>query len=73
MQFAMRRNVLFLRLFRLNPNPGKISRETDRNLIGNEETIRALAAGVDPVIIRQRQQDAIQPFLEMREKYLLYR
>lgn len=53
--------------------PGKISLETNKNLIGNEEAIRALAAGVDPVIVRQRQQDAIQPFLEMREKYLLYR
>jgi uncharacterized protein YbbC (DUF1343 family) len=53
--------------------PGKISLEADRNLIGNEETLRALAAGVDPEAIRQRQQDAIQPFLELREKYLLYR
>jgi uncharacterized protein YbbC (DUF1343 family)/CubicO group peptidase (beta-lactamase class C family) len=53
--------------------PEKISLETDRNLIGNEETLRALAAGVDPEAIRQRQQDAIQPFLELREKYLLYR
>jgi uncharacterized protein YbbC (DUF1343 family)/CubicO group peptidase (beta-lactamase class C family) len=53
--------------------PGKISLEADRNLIGNEETLRALAAGVDPEDIRQRQQDAIQPFLELREKYLLYR
>ena len=53
--------------------PGKISLEADRKLIGNEETLRALAAGVDPEAIRQRQQDAIQPFLELREKYLLYR
>jgi len=42
-------------------------------LIGNEETLRALAAGDDPQAIRQRQQDAIQPFLALREKYLLYR
>lgn len=53
--------------------PGKISLETDRKLIGNEEVLRALAAGDDPQAIRQRQQDAIQPFLVLREKYLLYR
>jgi uncharacterized protein YbbC (DUF1343 family)/CubicO group peptidase (beta-lactamase class C family) len=53
--------------------PGKIGLEVDQNLIGNEEMLRALAAGVDPEVIRQRQQDAIQPFLELREKYLLYR
>ncbi len=53
--------------------PGKISLETDRKLIGNEEVLRALAAGDDPQAIRQRQQDALQPFLVLREKYLLYR
>jgi len=53
--------------------PGKISLDAGRNLIGNEETLRALAAGDDPEAIRQRQQDAIQPFLALREKYLLYR
>lgn len=53
--------------------PGKISVEADRRLIGNEEVLRALAAGDDPEAIRQRQQDAIQPFLALREKYLLYR
>jgi len=53
--------------------PGKISLEVNRNLIGNEETLRALAAGDDPEAIRQRQQDAIQPFLALRERYLLYR
>ncbi len=53
--------------------PGRISLDADRTLIGNDETLRALAAGVDPEAIRQRQQDAIQPFLELREKYLLYR
>jgi uncharacterized protein YbbC (DUF1343 family) len=53
--------------------PGKIPLEADRALIGNAETIRALAAGEDPEAIRQRQQDAMQPFLALREKYLLYR
>jgi len=53
--------------------PGEISLEADRPLIGNAETIRALAAGEDPEAIRQRQQDVMQPFLALREKYLLYR
>jgi uncharacterized protein YbbC (DUF1343 family)/CubicO group peptidase (beta-lactamase class C family) len=53
--------------------PGKISLDTNRNLLGNDETMRALAAGEDPEAIRQRQQDALQPFLQLREKYLLYR
>jgi uncharacterized protein YbbC (DUF1343 family) len=53
--------------------PGKISLEADRNLIGSEETIRALAAGEDLQAIRQRLQDGMHPFLELREKYLLYR
>jgi uncharacterized protein YbbC (DUF1343 family) len=53
--------------------PGKISLELNRQLIGSEETLRALAAGEDPQAIRQKQQDAMQPFLSLREKYLLYR
>jgi uncharacterized protein YbbC (DUF1343 family)/CubicO group peptidase (beta-lactamase class C family) len=53
--------------------PGKISLDLNKNLIGNDDTLRALAAGVDSEVIRQRQQDAIQPFLVLREKYLLYR
>lgn len=53
--------------------PGKILLEADRNLIGNDDVLRALAAGEDPEAIRQRQQDALQPFLVLREKYLLYR
>jgi uncharacterized protein YbbC (DUF1343 family)/CubicO group peptidase (beta-lactamase class C family) len=53
--------------------PGKISLDSDRNLLGNDETMRALAAGEDPRAIRQRQQDAMQAFLQLREKYLLYR
>ena len=53
--------------------PGKISLETDRKLIGNEQVMRALAAGEDPESIRQQQQEALEGFLRMREKYLLYR
>ncbi len=53
--------------------PGKISPELNRNLIGNEETLRALATGEDPESVRRQQQDALQTFLQLREKYLLYR
>jgi uncharacterized protein YbbC (DUF1343 family) len=53
--------------------PVKISLETDRKLIGNEQVMRALAAGEDPESIRQQQQEALEGFLRLREKYLLYR
>jgi len=53
--------------------PGKISLELNRQLIGSEETLRALAAGEEPQAVRQKQQDALQTFLPLREKYLLYR
>lgn len=52
--------------------PGKISLEANRGLIGNAETIAALAAGEDPRAIRQRQEDSMKEFLESRKKYLLY-
>ncbi|MCU1274749.1 MAG: hypothetical protein JWO48_2180, partial [Bryobacterales bacterium] len=53
--------------------PGQISLDANRNLIGNEETLRALKNGEDPRVIREQQQDALQTFLALREKYLLYR
>jgi len=53
--------------------PGKVSFAANRNLIGDDETIRALGAGEDPRAIRQKQEDALQKFLALREKYLLYR
>jgi uncharacterized protein YbbC (DUF1343 family) len=53
--------------------PGKMSLEPNRKLIGNEQVMRALASGEDPDSIRQQQQDALDGFLQLREKYLLYR
>jgi uncharacterized protein YbbC (DUF1343 family) len=53
--------------------PGKISFAANRILIGEDETIRALGAGEDPRAIRQKQEDSLQKFLALREKYLLYR
>jgi uncharacterized protein YbbC (DUF1343 family) len=52
--------------------PGRISLELNRQLIGSQETLRSLAAGDDPQAIRQKQQDTLQTFLPVREKYLLY-
>jgi len=52
--------------------PGRISLELNRQLIGSQETLRSLAAGDDPQAIRQKQQDTLQTFLPLREKYLLY-
>jgi uncharacterized protein YbbC (DUF1343 family) len=52
--------------------PGKISLEGNRKLIGNEATIRALTDGEDPRLLRQKQQDALESFLALRAKYLLY-
>jgi uncharacterized protein YbbC (DUF1343 family) len=53
--------------------PGRISLESNRQLIGSEEALRRLAAGDDPQAIRQRLEDRLQTFLSLREKYLLYR
>ena len=53
--------------------PDKLSLETNRKLIGNEQVMRALAVGEDPETIREQQQDALEGFLRLREKYLLYR
>jgi uncharacterized protein YbbC (DUF1343 family)/CubicO group peptidase (beta-lactamase class C family) len=53
--------------------PGKMPLEPNRKLIGSEQVIRALASGEDAEAIRQQQQDALEGFLRLREKYLLYR
>lgn len=53
--------------------PGRIALDANGSLIGNQEAMRALAAGEDPRSIRQNQQDALERFLALREKYLLYR
>ena len=53
--------------------PGKMSLEPNRTLIGNEQVMRALEAGVDPEAIRQQQQDTLDGFLQLRDRYLLYR
>jgi len=53
--------------------PGRISLEENRKLIGNSETITAIAAGEDPREIQTKGEDKLERFLKIREKYLLYR
>jgi uncharacterized protein YbbC (DUF1343 family) len=53
--------------------PGKISFEANRKLIGSEATLRALETGDDPRIIEQKLETPLRDFLQIREKYLLYR
>jgi uncharacterized protein YbbC (DUF1343 family) len=53
--------------------PGKIDWAVDRKLIGSDEVIRQLQAGVDPRTIQQAMEDGVAQFVTLREKYLLYR
>jgi uncharacterized protein YbbC (DUF1343 family) len=53
--------------------PGKIPFETNRKLIGSEATLRALETGEDPRVIEQTLDAPLRDFLQIREKYLLYR
>jgi len=53
--------------------PGKIDWSGAKRLIGSEDVIRRLQAGDDPRAIQQSFQDAIAGFVQMREKYLIYR
>jgi uncharacterized protein YbbC (DUF1343 family)/CubicO group peptidase (beta-lactamase class C family) len=52
--------------------PNKMDFPLNKRLIGNEEVIRALQAGEDPRQIQQKQQEALEQFLKVRAKYLLY-
>jgi uncharacterized protein YbbC (DUF1343 family) len=49
--------------------PGKIGVESNKNLIGNSGVMRAVATGADAGPAADA---GIQPFLELRQKYLLY-
>ena len=52
--------------------PNKIDLHLNKRLIGSEEVMRALQAGEDPRTIQQKQVEALEPFLRVRGKYLLY-
>jgi uncharacterized protein YbbC (DUF1343 family)/CubicO group peptidase (beta-lactamase class C family) len=53
--------------------PGKIDFAAGKRLIGSDEVMRQLAAGDDPRQIQQQMQEAVDQFLKIREKYLLYK
>jgi uncharacterized protein YbbC (DUF1343 family)/CubicO group peptidase (beta-lactamase class C family) len=53
--------------------PGKVVWESNLRLIGDRKLIERLKAGEDPRTILLDQDKALKPFLERREKYLLYR
>jgi uncharacterized protein YbbC (DUF1343 family) len=53
--------------------PGKIDLGAGARLIGSDEAIRRLKAGDDPRAIQQGLQGAMEDFLKVRERYLIYR
>jgi uncharacterized protein YbbC (DUF1343 family)/CubicO group peptidase (beta-lactamase class C family) len=53
--------------------PGKIDLSACRQLIGSDDVIRRLAAGEDARTIQQSFSDAVAGFVQLRQKYLLYR
>jgi uncharacterized protein YbbC (DUF1343 family)/CubicO group peptidase (beta-lactamase class C family) len=53
--------------------PGKINLDDDLRLIGNRQTIGALGRGIDPREIQQGEQETLRKFVQLREKYLIYK
>jgi uncharacterized protein YbbC (DUF1343 family)/CubicO group peptidase (beta-lactamase class C family) len=58
-------------LHRLYPNDFRLEKMAD--LLVNQAVFAALAAGTDPARIAADWQEPLQRFVQMREKYLLYR
>jgi len=52
--------------------PGKIDWALNKRLIGSDDVIARLQAGQDPRQIQQSFQDALDAFVKLRAKYLLY-
>ncbi len=53
--------------------PGKIDWTVNKKLIGSDDAIRRIMAGEDPRAIQQSFEDALDAFLKIRDKYLIYR
>jgi uncharacterized protein YbbC (DUF1343 family)/CubicO group peptidase (beta-lactamase class C family) len=53
--------------------PGKIDFAASKRLIGSNDVIQRLEAGQDPRAIVESWQDALDGFLKVRAKYLIYR
>jgi uncharacterized protein YbbC (DUF1343 family) len=52
--------------------PGKVDFNLGKRLIGSDDAIRRLQAAEDPRAIQESFQDAVNQFVEMRARYLLY-
>ena len=52
--------------------PGKLDFSRNKRLIGSDDVIRRIQAAEDPVKIQESFQDALNAFIEMRARYLLY-
>ncbi|MGO9229090.1 MAG: exo-beta-N-acetylmuramidase NamZ domain-containing protein [Bryobacteraceae bacterium] len=53
--------------------PGKIDFSVCKQLVGSDDVIRRLSAGEDARTIQQSLTDSVAAFVQLREKYLLYR
>ena len=53
--------------------PGKIEFPASRHLIGSATALEAIMNAEDPRNLEPRLQESVQPFLDIRAKYLLYR
>jgi uncharacterized protein YbbC (DUF1343 family) len=53
--------------------PGKIDFSGGKRLIGSDDAISRIQAGEDPRTILQSFQDAVESWVKLRDRYLLYR
>ncbi|MDQ6666537.1 MAG: DUF1343 domain-containing protein, partial [Acidobacteriota bacterium] len=53
--------------------PGKIAFNTDAKLIGSQAVIQGLIRGESSTLLRRADDASLRKFLEIREKYLIYR
>jgi len=58
-------------LHKLYPNDFKMDRIA--RLVANQQTMNDLNAGVDPRFISSKWNEALEAFLPVREKYLIYK
>jgi uncharacterized protein YbbC (DUF1343 family)/CubicO group peptidase (beta-lactamase class C family) len=53
--------------------PGKIDWSGGKRLIGSDDVIHRIQSGEDPRLIQQSFSEAVEAFVKMREKYLIYK
>jgi hypothetical protein len=52
--------------------PGKVDFSGAKRLVGSDDAIRRMQAAEDPRTIQESFQDAVDAFVAMRARYLLY-